>query len=117
MSSWTVAYGVALGAVGLTGYFATGAQHKTALIPAAIGAAEIGLGLLAGRPGLRGPAIAGAALFAVAGLGATAKALGQVPALVRGEEVERPAAVVAKAATAALSAAYLAAMVIDRARG
>lgn len=108
MSKLTLLYGTSLTVLGIGGFVATGRQHKTALIPAGLGAAEIGLGLLARRFPFRTAATAGAALVGVVGLAASARALGKLPEALAGEgDVERRPAVFARSAMAALSAAYL----------
>ena len=107
MENWTIGYGALLGAVGLGGFMATGAQHKTALIPAAFGAVEIGLGLLAKQGRYRGAALTGAAIVAALGMIGAARGIKKLPDVIRGAEVERPAAVVSQSIMASLSAAYL----------
>jgi len=49
----TIIFGIALVGVGLFGFFGTGAEHKTALIPAFLGLPLILLGLLALKDSLR----------------------------------------------------------------
>jgi hypothetical protein len=107
MSKLTLLYGSSLAVLGIGGFVATGRQHKTALIPAGLGAAEIGLGLLARRWPFRAAATTGAAIVGVVGLAASARALGKLPKIARGEAVERREAVIARSVMAALSAAYL----------
>ncbi|MFO0589223.1 MAG: hypothetical protein U0441_16925 [Polyangiaceae bacterium] len=110
MSKLTIAYGTVLGALGVGGYLSTGRQSKTALIPAGFGAAEIALGVLAKVPLHRTVALTGAAAVAVGAFAGSARGLKKLPALLRGEPVERPAAVIAQSAMAALSLGYLAAL-------
>lgn len=107
MSNLTIGYGTLLTALGVGGYFATGQQSKTALIPAGFGAAAIGLGVLAKQERFRGAATIGAAVVAMGALGGSARGLKKLPALLRGEPVERPEAVIAQSAMAGLSAVYL----------
>ena len=116
MSNSTIGYGALLTALGVGGYHASGKQSKTALIPAAFGAAALGLGLLAKNDRLRTPALAGATLVGLAGLAGSARGLTKLPTLLRGGEVERPAAVVAQSVMAGLSAIYLVSRVMSRAR-
>lgn len=104
MATLTIAYGTALTALGLGGFAATGAQHKTALIPAGIGAAALGFGLIGRR---RPAALWGGAAMAAFGLAGSLRGLEKLPALLRGEEVERPAAVIAQSVMAGSSALYL----------
>jgi hypothetical protein len=110
VNGWTIGYGTALVALGVGGFVATGATHKTALIPAGFGAAEIALGLLGRTAGARGAAVL---LGAIAFAGA-ARGLKKLPALLRGEAVDRPAAVVAQSAMAGISAAYVAGALLAR---
>lgn len=108
MTNWTVGYGALLTALGVGGFVATGAQHKTALIPAGFGAAALGLGLLGQRSDWRRGALWGAVALGLLGLGGSARGLTRLPALLRGGEVERPAAVLSQSLMAGLSAAYVA---------
>jgi hypothetical protein len=103
VSNWTIGYGALLAALGVGGFVATGSQHKSALIPAGFGAAAIGLGLLGRGATLRRPALYGAALLGVLGVAGAARGLGKLPALIAGDEVERPAAVIAQSVMAGLS--------------
>jgi hypothetical protein len=105
---WTIGYGSVLTALGVGGFVATGAQHKTALIPAGFGLASVGLGLLLarGKGSPRGTLGAAAALGAIAVAG-SARGLRKLPALVRGEDVERPAAVIAQSIMAVASIAHV----------
>lgn len=108
MSSWTIGYGALLTALGVGGYVATGQESKTALIPAGFGVVATGLGLLARTERYRTPALVAGAVVGVAGLAGSARGLAKLPALLRGEPVERPAAVIAQSAMAGLSAVYVA---------
>ena len=110
MNGWTIGYGAALVALGVGGFVATGATHKTALIPAGFGAVEIALGLLGRRAGARGAAT----LVGVVALAGAARGLKKLPALLRGEEIERPAAVAAQSVMAGLSATYVAGSLLMR---
>ncbi|MDI1484288.1 hypothetical protein [Polyangium sp. y55x31] len=111
MTGWTIGYGGLLTALGIGGFVATGREHKTALIPAGAGAAALGLGLLARSGSSRKAALVGATAVAGLGLAGSARGLGKLPALLRGEPVERPAAVIAQSIMAGTSAAYLLAAV------
>jgi hypothetical protein len=108
VENWTLGYGTLLTTLGVGGFVATGAQHKTALIPAGFGTAALGLGLLERRGSSQKTVLGGAALLGLLGFLGTARALGRLPALMRGEKLERPAAVVSQSAMAGLSAAYVA---------
>lgn len=94
-------------ALGLGGFFLTGAVHKTALIPAVIGVVLLVLGLLAGNEKLRMHVMHAALLIGLLALVGTARSLLKLPAAFDGT-AERPGAVFAQAATAVLSVVYLA---------
>ena len=103
MSRVTLGYGAALAALGVGGYFGSGRQSKTALIPAAFGAAALGLGLLARKKGFRVGALGGAALLSGLGIAGSVRGAAKLPALLSGGEVARPAAVIAQSAMAGMS--------------
>lgn len=108
MASVTIGYGAALAALGMGGYFGSGAKSKTALIPAAFGAAALGLGLLARNERYRAGALRRAALVSGLGIAGSARGLKKLPELLGGGDVERPAAVIAQSIMAGLSALHLA---------
>ena len=108
MRKLTLGYGVFLLALGVGGFLATGKQHKTALIPAGFGAAAFGLGLVMRRKHWRRRATWAGAVVSLAGLGGTARSLKKVSAVLRGEDVERPAAVVAQSMMAVASVIHFA---------
>jgi len=93
-------------ALGLGGYFLTGAVHKTALIPAVIGVVLLVLGLLGGKENLRMHVMHAALLVGLLALLGTARGLLKLPAAFDGT-ADRPAAVFVQAATALLSIVYL----------
>lgn len=93
-------------ALGVGGYFLTGAVHKTALIPAVIGVVLLVLGLLGGKENLRMHVMHAALLVGLLALLGTARGLLKLPAAFDGT-ADRPAAVFAQAATALLSIVYL----------
>lgn len=103
----TVVFSLIYIALGLAGYFLTGAVHKTALIPAIIGVVLLVLGLLGGNEKLRMHVMHAALLVGLLALLGTARALLKLPAAFDGT-AERPGAVFAQAATAVLSIVYLA---------
>ncbi len=108
MENLTIGYGTLLTTLGVGGFVATGAQHKTALIPAGFGTAALGLGLLARRGSSQRGVLGGAALVGLLGFLGAVRGLVKLPALLRGEEVERPAAIVSQSVMAGLSVAYVA---------
>lgn len=103
----TVVFSLIYIALGLGGFFLTGAVHKTALIPAFIGVVLLVLGLLGGNEKLRMHVMHAALLIGLLALLGTARSLLKLPAAIDGT-AERPAAVFAQAATAVLSLVYLA---------
>ena len=102
----TVIFSLLYIALGLGGFFLTGAVHKTALIPAAIGVVLLVLGLLGGRENLRMHVMHAALLIGLLAFLGTAKGLFTLPAAFAGT-AERPNAIYAQAATALLSVVYL----------
>ena len=103
----TVIFSLLYIALGLGGFFLTGAVHKTALIPAAIGAVLLVLGLLAGNEKLRMHVMHAALLIGLLALLGTVSSLFKLPAAIDGTAA-RPGAVFAQAATTVLSVIYLA---------
>lgn len=112
MSNWTIGYGALLTALGVGGYFATGQQSKTALIPAGFGVVAAGIGVLARDERYRTPALVAGAVVGIAGIAGSARGLTKLPALLRGEPLERPAAVVSQSLMAGLSAVYVAGLAV-----
>lgn len=102
----TVIFSLIYIALGLGGYFLTGAVHKTALIPAVIGVVLLVLGLLASKEKLRMHVMHAALLIGLLALLGTAGSLLKLPAAFDGTAA-RPEAVFAQAATAVLSVVYL----------
>ena len=103
----TVIFSLVYIALGLAGFFLTGAVHKTALIPAVIGVVLLVLGLLGGKENLRKHVMYAALLIGLLALLGTARSLTMLPAAFDGT-AQRPGAVFAQAATAVLSVVYLA---------
>jgi hypothetical protein len=92
--------GALLMVVGVGGYILTHMVSRTALIPAAIGAVLIGLAYLGAQERRRRHALHGAMVVALLGIAGSARGLMQLPALLSGGEVARPAAVYAQSITA-----------------
>ena len=107
MTSLTRALGVALVVVGVIAFFATGSDSPTALIPAALGVVLLVLGILAGRENLHRHAIHAALVVALLGALGTLMNLAELPALLTGGDVERPAAVIASTVTFVLCVGYI----------
>jgi hypothetical protein len=101
MTQLTGAVGAALMVVGVAGYLLTDRASPTALIPAAIGVVLLLLATWGRRqPSAHKHAMHGALLVAILGLAGTARGLMQLPTLLGGGEVARPAAVYSQSITA-----------------
>ena len=99
MLLWVLFQMILLVATGLAGYFATGAEHKTALIPAIIGAILFACGLLAANESRRMMAMHIAILIGLIGfIGAAATLF---------KEGQAMAAIVSKSITALLCATFV----------
>jgi len=102
----TVVFSLLYIALGLGGFFLTGAVHKTALIPTYIGVVLLILGLLGGNEKLRMHVMHAALLIGLLALLGTVGGLFKLPAAIDGTAA-RPGAVFAQSATAVLSVVYL----------
>jgi hypothetical protein len=96
----TSSVAVLLVIVGVGGYVLTGAASPTALIPAGLGAVLLLLAAWGRQEGARKLAMHGAMLIALVGIAGTVRGLMQLPTLLAGGEVARPAAVYAQSLTA-----------------
>ena len=108
MAKITIGFSLALVLIGVISYVATGMEHVTALIPAFLGVPILILGVLALNEGRRKHAMHAAVVLALLGLLGTLRGLTQLPALLSGADVARPAAVVAQSLTAVLCAIFIA---------
>ena len=102
----TVVFSLIFIAIGLAGFFLTGAAHPTALIPAAIGAVLLVLGLLGNKENLRMHVMHAAVLVGLLAFFGTARGLFNLPAAIAGTAA-RPGAVYAQAATAIVALVYI----------
>lgn len=101
--------GILLIVVGLIGFFATGAEHMTALIPTALGVLFVICGVMGMKPGMRKHAMHAAAALALVGLLGTVRGLmALIQWLIGGATPERQAAVVAQGVTAVICLLFLA---------
>jgi hypothetical protein len=107
MANTSVGFGIALIALGLAGYFGTGANSPTALIPAAAGLVLVVFGRLARNPKVRMHAMHGAALVGLLGLAGSAGGLPQLIKMMGGEVIARPAAAISRSIMAALCLAFV----------
>jgi hypothetical protein len=94
-------------AVGLGGFIASGAHAPTALIPAALGVLLGVCAAVARNPKARMHAMHAAVLLALLGFLGSLPGVFRLPALLSGQPVTRPLAVVAQSATAVLCVAYV----------
>ena len=108
MTNLTRGLGVALLVVGVVAFVATGSDSVTALIPAFLGLILLVLGFVAAKDQLHRHAIHAALAVALLGALGTLMNVAELPALLGGDEVERPAAVAASTITFVLCAGYVA---------
>lgn len=102
-----IVFGSLLVLVGVGFYIGTGAASVTALIPAFIGLPLALLGGLATRENLRRHAMHGAVALGLLGFLGSARGLVQLPALLAGEPLARPAAVAGQSLTAVLCLVFV----------
>ena len=108
MANTTIAFGIAFIVLGLGGYFGSGMASPTALIPAAFGVLFCILGALARDDRKRRHAMHAAALLGLIAVLGSARGLAKLPAVITGEPLERPAAVVAQSIMAMLGIVFVA---------
>jgi uncharacterized membrane protein HdeD (DUF308 family) len=102
-----MALGALLILIGVGFYFGTGTRSPTALIPALLGILLGVSGVLALRERWRKHAMHSAVLLALVGLLGSARGLVQLPAMLAGAGVARPAAVVAQSITGLLCLVFI----------
>jgi hypothetical protein len=107
MANTSIGFGMALVLLGIGGYFGTGAQHATALIPAAAGILLLVFGVLARNPKLRMHAMHGAALIGLLGFFGSVSGVPQLLKLMAGAAIARPAAAVSRSIMAVLCLAFV----------
>src|SRR5262245_61451985 len=96
MANTTIAFGIAFLILGLAGYFGSGMVSLTALIPAAFGIVFCILGALGRDDKKRKHAMHAAALLGLLAVLGSGRGLTKIGAVLAGEPVERPAAVIAQ---------------------
>ena len=112
MASLTIILGIALVVLGLGGYFGTGRESLTALIPVLFGLPMLILGLLALRDAARKVAMHIAVVIGVLGFAGAAHGLLKLPRLLSSpENLERPAAVAMQSTMAILCLLFVLACV------
>jgi hypothetical protein len=107
VATTTIGFGVVLVILGLGGYFGTDRISPTALIPAAFGLLLIIFGAMARDEKRRKLAMHIAVTVGLLGFLGTAMALVDLPTVISGGTVARPAAVIAKSIMAILMAVYV----------
>ena len=107
ISKKTIIFGVILIISGVAGYFLTGRQSFTALIPAFIGLPVALLGWGGKNSEKGGICCAIAALLMLLGLGGCIPGLLKLIPLLTGADIARPAAVYLQSLTAILAVVYL----------
>ncbi|WP_254864357.1 hypothetical protein [Halovivax gelatinilyticus] len=107
-----IAVGVALATVGVVGYVAPDDPHFTALIPAALGVACVFLGRLGLSTDRNDVATYGLGLLALAGVGGSMRAAGDIVELLTGGDVDSQIATVSQGLTILFSIVLLAAVVL-----
>ena len=108
MANITIIFGILLILLGLGGWFGSGGASITALIPAAFGIVLLILGVIARNEKARKHAMHVAVIVGLLGFFGSASGLVSLPAVLSGESVARPAAVIAKSIMAVLSLLYVA---------
>jgi hypothetical protein len=107
MANTTILFGVLLILLGVVGWVGSGMESPTALIPSIFGLLLVIAGALARKESRRKHAMHAAAMVGLLGFLGSASGLLQLPALLGGEDLARPAAVWSKSAMAVLSAVFV----------
>ena len=107
MARTTIVIGIILIILGLVGFFITGMQSPTALIPAYFGIVFLILGIIARKESARKITMHIAMVLGLLGLIGTFSGLINLFVLITGGEVTRPAAIISQAIMALLLIVYL----------
>lgn len=107
MPAITVVFGVLLIVLGVAAYFGTDRASLTALIPAGFGLLLLLAGALAFKDRMLKHAMHSAAVLALLGLAGSARGLSGLVKVLRGEAVDRPAAVYAQSIMAVLCLVFV----------
>jgi hypothetical protein len=108
VANLTIVFGVVLIVLGLGGWFGSGGASITALIPAVFGVVLAILGFIARNEKARKHAMHAAVIIGLLAFLGSARGLVQLPALISGGEVARPAAVIAQSVMAVLMGVFVA---------
>ena len=107
MANLTIVFGVLLILLGLGGWFGSGGASITALIPAAFGIVLAILGFVARNDKARKNAMHVAVIVGLLAFLGSARGLLQLPTVISGGEVARPAAVIAQSVMAIVMAIFV----------
>jgi hypothetical protein len=107
LASITIVFGLLMVVLGVAGYFLTGRQSITALIPVTPGVVWVVLGALARNERLRKHAMHAAAALSLVGFLAMARAIVALVRMQMGVMPERPAAVTSQALLGILFLVFL----------
>jgi hypothetical protein len=107
MATASTGFGIALILLGVIGYVATGMQSITALIPAIFGVLLTILGMVGREPSRRKMAMHIAAAVGILGFAGSARGLAKIGAVLAGDPVERPAAVITQSIMAVMMLAFV----------
>jgi hypothetical protein len=107
VANLTIVFGVLLILLGLGGWFGSGGASITALIPAAFGIVLVILGFVARNDKARKNAMHIAVIVGLLAFLGSARGLLQLPTVISGGEVARPAAVIAQSVMAILMAIFV----------
>ena len=108
MANIALAFGLCLVILGVVGYTLTGSESPTALIPAVFGIVLGATGLMGRDPGKRKLAMHIAAAVGLLGFLGSVRGLSKIGAVMAGEPVERPAAVISQSLMAVLCLVFVA---------
>ena len=107
MAKITIGIGCVLIALGVGSYLGTGRGSVTALIPAFFGLPLVLLGVAALNDRLRKHAMHAAVVVGLLGFAGAARGFSEVPAILRGDQVERPVAVAVQVAMSLLCLVFV----------
>ncbi len=107
MAKITIGLGLVLIALGFGGYFGTGRESWTALIPVLFGLPLLILGWVALKEHMRRHAMHVAGVIALLGFAGTVRGLMKLPVLLTDGQLDRPAAVPLQAAMATVCFAFV----------
>ena len=108
MANIALAFGLCLVILGVVGYTLTGSESPTALIPAVFGIVIGATGLMGRDPAKRKMAMHIAVVIALLGFLGAARGLTKIGAVMAGEPVDRPAAVISQSLMALLCLVFTA---------